>query len=113
MERIPALAWISVVCLLSGGVLNAYSWLPYGASFAERHNVIGPFIVLGAYVLWLAEVKPTSLYFGVAFGGSVALIDSDRVVVGLIGAALVCAARVLQYIIEKQERASNGYKEPD
>jgi hypothetical protein len=53
-------------------------------------------------VLWLSEARPRELYFGIVFGGTVALIEKDKILVGLIGLALVCIARFIQFKVERK-----------
>jgi hypothetical protein len=93
--------WVSVVCLIIGGLLSLESAIPYHVSIADARGFIGPAVVAGACVLWLSDAQPRNLYFGIVFGGTAALIDKDKILVGLVGLALVCVARFIQLKIEK------------
>ncbi len=92
--------WISVGCLILGGLLSLESSLPYHISLAEARGFIGAAVVAGAYILWIIGTQPRNLYFGMVFGGTAALIDKDKILVGLVGLALVCVARFIQFKIE-------------
>jgi hypothetical protein len=100
--------WITVCifCLIVGALLSLVSSLPYGTSIADVHGYVGPSAVVIAYVLWLAEANPTNLYFGVVVGGSLALIDKEKLFIGLSGVVLVCIARIIQYKIERKDENS-------
>lgn len=84
-----------------GAAISFLSSVPYHAnSFAETHSVIGISLITIAYLLWIADANPRSLYFGVVLGGWAALIDKEHVVMGLVGLSLTCIARFIDFKLE-------------
>lgn len=97
---------ISAICLIVGGGLTLESWLPYHGTLADARGLLSPFVVVAGGVLWIADTKPADLYFGVVIGGSVALIDHEKVLTGLIGVTLIIIARFIQLKIDKAKGRS-------
>jgi hypothetical protein len=102
MKRETVWVWVSIGSLIFGALLSIASSLPYHVAFTDVRSFVGPAVVAVAYVLWLAEAQPRDLYFGIVFGGTAALIDKDKILIGLIGLALVCIARTIQFKVEKK-----------
>jgi len=109
MKKETLWIWTCIVCLITGALLCFGASLPYGTSLAEERGPVGPVAVVLAYALWLAEAKPGDLFFGIVVGGSLALIDKEKILLGLTGVALVCIARFIQLRVEKKdEKSSEG-----
>lgn len=93
---------VSIGCLILGALLSLVSSLPYHVAFTDTRSLIGPTVVIVAYMLWLTDAHPRDLYFGIVFGGTMALIDKEKIFIGLVGLGLVCIARFIQFKVERK-----------
>lgn len=88
---------LALACILAGAFLVFFaSQRPGATSLLQTHSAASLGLGIAAAVLWLAEVQPTWLFFGVVVGTSVALVDLENLAGGATGVALLCVARALQ-----------------
>lgn len=88
---------VAITFILAGAFLVFFAAHAPGApSIADTHGMVAPSVGVLAAVLWLAEVQPTWLYFGVVFGCAIALIHPSNFLMGGAGLAFLAAARALQ-----------------
>ena len=71
--------------------------IPTGStSLISAHGWIGPTAFGFAMCFWVADSK-SPFPFGVAVGSFLGMIDPTHQAIGLVGAALLCAARYIQW----------------
>ena len=96
-DHFRPLVWVAILLIFSGAFFVFFAAHEPGASsIAETHGLLAPLLGVGAAILWLSEVNPAWLYFGVAFGCAAGLIDESNWVLGTAGLAQLAIARAIQ-----------------
>ena len=96
-DQLDPLVLIFLALIFAGAGLAFFAALATGSeSVAETHSLLGFSIGVTSATLWLAEVNPPWLYFGITFGSAAGLVAPSHWVLGVSGLLCLGLARGLQ-----------------